>query len=205
MDGCWLEPRPGSGDDAELRLRLESLWHDADALWKRFRRRREFHRFIAGDYHLIGAALCQLKPYAESFLEWGSGTGVVTIMADMIGYDAYGIEIEPFLVDWARTLADQHGSEATFVEGSFVPAEYAWSPATGDEEFHTILDEAPAYSVLGADLCEFDLVYAFPWPEEANLFEDIMRQCGGDNSLLLTYHEHDGLRLSRKRPRHRVR
>ena len=35
---------------------------------------------------------------AVSFLEWGSGTGVITIMADMLGFEAYGIEINPALV-----------------------------------------------------------------------------------------------------------
>src|SRR5579859_385397 len=38
------------------------------------------------------------------FCEWGSGLGVVTGLAAMLGFDACGIEIEPSLVTAARRL-----------------------------------------------------------------------------------------------------
>ena len=56
-----------------------------------------------------------------SFVELGSGAGVVTILADLLGFDAYGIELDPWLVDAAARLAASVGSGAEFVAGSFVP------------------------------------------------------------------------------------
>src|SRR2546423_1671474 len=74
------------------------------------------------------AAFGALQALAESalapggrFCEWGSGFGVVTCLAAMIGFDACGIEIEPDLVAAARRLAADFDLSAEFVCGSFVP------------------------------------------------------------------------------------
>ena len=76
------------------------------------------------------------------FLEWGSASGVITIMADMLGFEAYGIELDESLVNTSRTLATTFESNARFAAGSFLPAGYVWRPAGGDGRIATIGDGA---------------------------------------------------------------
>ena len=57
----------------------------------------------------------------QRFIEWGSGIGVVTCLAEWLGFDAVGIEIERSWCDIAEELADDHDIDAQFACGSFVP------------------------------------------------------------------------------------
>ena len=157
----------------------------------------DFYRFVAADHPKVYRALRRLEGRAVSFLEWGSGTGVVTIMAAMLGFEAYGIEIDPGLVEGSRTLASKYGTGAQFAEGSFIPREYEWNPETGDENFRTVLDGEPGYEELDMELRDFDLVYAYPWPDEGPLYDDIMRRCGRTGALLLTFSASEGMKLTR--------
>src|SRR5262245_50345847 len=83
------------------------------------------HRFVPSDHLCAFGALQALAESALApggrFCEWGSGFGVVTCLAAMIGFDACGIEIEPELVDAARRLAEDFELSAEFVCGSFIP------------------------------------------------------------------------------------
>lgn len=176
-----------------------SLWTEADEIWERAQDRRPFRAFVAADYQEVYQALVRLQGRLVTVLEWGSGLGVVTIMASNLGFEAYGIESEPHLVDWSRKLAEKYGPNAQFATGSFIPAEYEWSPEFADESFRTEVDVEPAYEDLDMELRDFDLVYAFPWPDEQALYHDIMRQRGGENGLLLTYDAREGIRLGRFR------
>ena len=56
----------------------------------------------------------------NTFCEWGSGFGVTASMAAMLGFDSYGIEIDPELCDVSRDLAKQHGLSVRFICGSFI-------------------------------------------------------------------------------------
>src|SRR5688572_283958 len=82
--------------------------------------------FVPSDFELVYWALVAIKSgnlaTGRRFLEWGSGTGVVTCLATWLGFDAAGIEIEPKLVSLADELANKHHIAAEFVCGSFVPA-----------------------------------------------------------------------------------
>lgn len=176
---------------------LERLWKEADEIWDRFHAEGAFSGFVASDYVEVYKALQQLQGRVSTVLEWGSGLGVITIMASRLGFEACGIEIEPELVEHARSLAEKHGPGAQFSTGSFVPEEYEWSPEIGDENFRTDLDGLPAYDELDMELRDFDLVYAYPWPDEQTLYRDIMKQCGGEHALLMSYDCREGLALTR--------
>ena len=120
-------------------------------------------------------------------------------MASRLGYDAYGIEYEPDLIDRSRRLAEQYGPDAQFFTGNFIPNGYTWSRRHGDENFRTPIEGCePAYRELGLDLEDFDLVYAYPWPDEQGMYRDIVKQCGGRRTLLLCYDAREGLMLSRQ-------
>lgn len=179
--------------DPELRSRLIALCDEGWDLWARFDtevRQQRFHPFVAADYPVVLEALVALRSPGLRFLEWGSATGVVTIMADLLGFDAYGIEIDEELVGQARELARRTNSNATFTAGSFVPAGYQWRDRGGDGRLGTIADGESGYLQLGMALSEFDIVFGYPWTGEAAVMLDLMKVHGRRGGRLLVHTEH---------------
>ncbi len=127
------------------------------------------------------------------FLEWGSATGVITIMADLLGFDAYGIELDADLATTARGLAARFDSGATFVEGSFLPTGYRWQPINGDGRIGTLGTGPSGYLQLGYALDEFDVVFGYPWSGEAPVMLDLMKRYGRADALLLLQEVNDGV------------
>jgi hypothetical protein len=178
------------GLEPALAARIGELQQAGQKMWTEFDRnvrREEWHPFVPADYARVLAALLPLRAPGRRFLEFGSATGVITIMADLIGFDAYGIELDAALVATARSLAAEFGSGARFAAGSFLPAGYEWRSATGDPRRGTIGDGTPAYGDIGLSLSDFDLVFAYPWTGEADLMRDVVRRCGGAGTRLLMY------------------
>ena len=141
--------------------------------------------------------LAKLRGRVWNVLEWGSGLGVVTIMASRMGFDAYGIESEAELVEMSQGFAQKYGPKARFAQGSFIPDEFEWRAEEGDEVHWTAVNAVSAYDELEMELSEFELVYAFPWPDEHVLFRNIMRQCGHRDALLLSYDSREGIQLTK--------
>ena len=177
-----------AGLDPELRERLHALAEEGREFWHHFDaevRQQNFHPFVPADYDVILAGLVGLRAPGLRFLEWGSATGVITIMADLLGFDAYGIELDARLVDTARELARKYGSNAKFAAGSFLPSGYRYRPRHGDGRLGTIGDGVSGYRELGVPLDDFDLVYAYPWGGEEPMMLDLMRSYGGRDARLL--------------------
>jgi hypothetical protein len=118
-------------------------------------------------------------------------------MADLLGFDACGIELDPHLVATARTLAARHGSGARFVAGSFLPAGYRWRRGDGDSRTGTIGDGPSGYQQLGHALDDFDVVFGYPWSGEAALMQDLMQRYGRPDALLLLHDTAGGVRAYR--------
>ena len=187
--------------DAVLGARLTSLLEEGRTIWSRFDsdvRQQQFHPFMPSDYERVLRALLSLRGPGLRFLEWGSATGVITIMADLLGFEAYGIEIDPELVATARDLAERSESDARFAVGSFLPDGYEWKPDSGDGRLGTIGRGASGYPELGRGLEDFDLVFAFPWDGETPIMHDLMQRRGGSGASLLLYHSTEGLQVYRR-------
>jgi hypothetical protein len=176
---------------------FQTLWSEAEAIWVKNEQKPAFQGYVSADYEGIYRKLKKLRSRATTFLEWGSGLGVVTIMASCLGFEAYGIEVEPELVEYSRRLAEKFACKPTFACGSFIPSEFEARIANGDEFHRTIADEVSAYDQLDMELRDFDLVYAFPWPEELTVFRSMMRKCAAPSTLFLRYDAREGLALSR--------
>ena len=71
--------------------------------------------------------------------------------------------------------------------GSFMPDGYQWIAPSGDTRQRTIGDGVSGYAALGMDLDRFDYVFAYPWPGEDLMMQDIVRRCGGTRTRLLQY------------------
>ena len=182
---------------------LKQLWSEAAALWDQFEKNRGFEAYVPADYPLVYERLLRLQGKAFNFLEWGSGLGVVTIMASKLGFDAHGLEISPELVEQAEMLARRFGCKANFAVGSFVPSQYEWDPRMGEDGLRTDFDAADGYDELRMSLSDFDLVYAYPWPDEHAVFEDIMRSHGSKHTIFMTYDVREGVTVRRNRGRRR--
>jgi hypothetical protein len=170
-----------------LAARLDAVVAEGWALWERFDldvRTKRFHPFVAADYDVVRAALERHCRAGQRFVEWGSATGVITIMADVLGCDAVGIELDGALVRRAREFAARVGSSATFVEGSFVPSGFR-SRASATSQWTG--EGASAYPGMGRALDDFDVVFVFPWDGDFQVMVDIMAQYGSSDALLMMY------------------
>jgi len=189
-----------SSDDEALQARLAALCTEGWAIWDRFAENimeRPFHPFVAADYEVVCKTLWPFRRRGLRFLEWGSATGVITIMADMLGFDAYGIEIDSSLNATARDLARQFDSNARFAAGSFLPTGYRWRSRDGDVRTGTLGTGPSAYATLGYSLDDFDMVFAFPWDGEEPMMLDLMQRYGRADALLLLNNATHGIRAYR--------
>lgn len=187
--------RPGLG------ARLAALEETSRELWRDFARdvrpRHAFHPFVPTDFDAALRVLFALRSPGLRFLEWGSGTGVVTVMADMLGFDACGIELDPGLVGVARKLARRTGSGARFAHGSFLPSGYWWRSSTGDPRLGTIGEGASGYPELGRFLTDFGVVFGYPWDGEAPMMRDLMARRGRPDAVLVLNLGPEGIQSAR--------
>ena len=191
---------PPAADDPALRARLDAVCAEGQAIFERFDRNvreRAFHPFVAADYEVVRAALLGLRADGRRFLEWGSATGIITILADLMGYDACGIEIDGSLVETARAVAASHGSAARFVVGSFLPTGYVHRTPDGDARTGTLAEGPSGYLALGRALEDFDVVFGYPWGGEEPLMLDLMRRYGRPDATLLLHDPNAGVRAYR--------
>ncbi|MEM8712032.1 MAG: hypothetical protein AAGG01_13865 [Planctomycetota bacterium] len=177
--------------------RFEELLRAGAEVWRDYCNEHAgiFHRVIPADHALAIEVLRDERERAHTFLELGSATGVITILADLLGFEAYGIEIEPTLVETAERLAEDLDSAATFVEGSFVPPDYQDEVDLLESDYLTPTEGANAYADMGLDLADFDLVYAYPWPGEEDWLIEMVRRFGGPRTRLMIYTVRDGYEI----------
>ncbi len=183
-----------------MTAKIDALCAEGWALFERFDltvRDVEFHPFVPADYDSVRRALeVHLVP-GQRFLEWGSATGVITIMADLLGAEAYGIELDGSLVVAARALAARFESRAQFVAGSILPTGYRWRARDGSEDTGNIGDGPSGYLQLGRALDDFDVVFGYPWSGESALMLDVFARYGRSDALLLLNDTDDGVRAYR--------
>lgn len=177
-----------AGIDSRTRARIDALMDEGQAIWDGFDthvRGGAFHPFVPANYEQVLRMLLEHRRPGQTFLEWGSATGVITIMADLLGYEAYGIELDGDLVGTARELAARYESGAVFAHGSFLPAGYVFRRADGDTRLGTIGDGPSGYLELGRPLEDFDVVFGYPWGGEAPMMRDLMKRYGSKRGVLL--------------------
>jgi hypothetical protein len=157
--------------------------------------------FIPSDYELVWRTLAAVRrdqPDARQLLEWGSGFGVIVGLGVLLGFESAGIEVDRDLVAASRDLLAEHRLEATIAEGSFVPERHRSSERLSDLETRTVLGAPDAYDDLDADLEDFDVVFAYPWPTEEALYCDVFARGADYGAVLLTFARDEGVRAYRK-------
>ena len=153
-------------------------------------------------------AICdtELSP-GNSLCEWGSGFGVVSSLASMLGFSVCGIEIDSALVDASRALAGDFALPVEFVHGSFIPpgaeAHAAEAYTDNNAEYSWLIKDAEnAYTKHGLQLDSFDIVFAYPWPGEEYLIERLFEDGAATGALLLMYSDVESVGVRRKVEEH---
>jgi hypothetical protein len=161
------------------------------------------HSFVPSDFPLVYGAVRYVADEhlaaGPLFCEWGSGAGVVTCLAAMVGFDACGIEFETDLVGLSIRLARHYHLKADFCHGNFVPhggqkiaeevSEFEWLAVGGPDP----------YDQMDLEIDDFDVVFAYPWPGEERVIERLFERFASDGALLITYNGIEGVRLFRRR------
>jgi len=164
--------------------------------------RIEIPAFVPSNFELAYRALAEIQAAnlatGRRFIEWGSGIGIVTCLASLVGFDAVGIEIEPKLVEMARTIAREHDIAVQFACGSFVPDGIVPRVDWIDGVAWLTTEGRDGHEELELDPDDFDVVFAYPWPGEEQVIFDLFADTAAVGALLLTYHGIDGVRLQRK-------
>lgn len=159
------------------------------------------HGAIPSDHERVVRCLRTLRshePGLVRLLEWGSGLGIVAVAASLLGYDAHGIEWDDAMVQEAEQLARAHRVAVPFVAGSFVPPGSEALLDRAELTTRTVLRSDDAYDRLERDLDEFDVVFAYPWPEEEALYRRLFQRGAADGAVLVLYGQLDGVRAFRK-------
>jgi hypothetical protein len=130
--------------------------------------------------------------YGNRFVEWGSGFGVATSMAAMLGYEATGIELEKGLVKISEKLADAHKTGAQFFNTSYVPEGYISYDHMGgtdivpDDSFGQ-QSEPPRHEGMDIGLDEVDVFFVYPWPGEQEMMLKLFQSVASPDALLIAY------------------
>jgi hypothetical protein len=182
---------------------VRSFLREADRRIRRFQRRCRVPGFVPTDfesaYGVLRAVATAGLTRGNLFCEWGSGFGVVACLATMLDFDACGIEVEAELVEAARRLAGDFGLPVEFAHGSFIPQGGEARARAVDEFAWLTTDADDAHDELGLAADDFDVIFAYPWPDEEGLTADLFERHAAAGALLLTYHGGEDFRLRRKR------
>lgn len=163
-----IEVPPGAGDLPVPHF-VDLLIRDAEDRAEGYDADAGGGRFVPGDsryaYQVIQwLQRCGRLPPQASLLEWGSGQGVVSILASFLGLQALGVDLDPELVREAGELAVRYDSSARFVQGSYDPA-------------------IPRMKIFTAQ--KRDLVYVYPWPGEEQLCLRLFADTASPGAILL--------------------
>ncbi len=159
---------------------------------------RRYPRYQPSDPSLVYAAMANLRSSGQLrgdvFCEWGCGIGVATCLASLIGFEAYGIEIEPELADRATCLAEDLGIPIEILNTSYLPDGYEQSDGVGGEDL-VVPDETASYggaidsaaTYPGLDAEDVDLFFVYPWPGQEQLMLSLFTALASEGAVLLMY------------------
>jgi hypothetical protein len=182
---------------------VRSFLREAERRIDRFQLTCQIPGFVPSEfefaYNVLQALASAAPTFGGLFCEWGSGFGVVACLAAMLDFDACGIEIEGNLVEAAEQLASDFDLPVKFVCGSFIPKS-AQVCSEADNGFAWLAtDKGNMEEELGLAVEDFGVIFAYPWPDEERLIDDLFVRYAAVGAVLVTHHGGQEFRLRRKR------
>jgi hypothetical protein len=160
-----------------------------------------FPRFLPSDPALVFAAMEYVTRHdiapGRVFCEWGSGFGTGTCLAALLGYEAYGIEIQPELAEVSREMACKLDIAVEILCTSYIPEGYESYSGVGGEDLvqselfcyaGATIDHKPRYEGMDIDLASIDLFFVYPWPDEQELMTKLFDAVAVDGAILIAYY-----------------
>ncbi len=188
----------------EIPRKASVLIAEGDRLVSQFDDANGLHRNpdnVPSDFALLYSALADVTrrnlTFGRMFCELGSGFGIGVCFAATLGYDSYGIEIDPDLVKASRDLAKRQNLDCTFLCTSYFPEGYSSYPGQGGSELITPpslrnrygdVIAKPSFEGMPCDTEEIDLFYVYPWPKEHEMMQDLFESIAGDGAMLVAYY-----------------
>lgn len=156
-----------------------------------------YPRYVPSDPTVAHAAIAFLEQQGllrgKVFCEWGCGFATVTGIASLLGFEAYGIELEPELAELGSSLTGELGIPAEILNISYFPEGYDESEGVGGkdliipESHHSRGPAPPSPSYQDLDPDEVDLFYVYPWPGQERLMMDLFISLSSPGAILLIY------------------
>ncbi len=160
---------------------------------------RRYPRYLPSNPENVFFAICALQESGllrgNVFCEWGSGFGIATCIASLLGFDAIGIELELGLVELSTQLADDLEIPAEFLCTSYLPEGYEEVDGIGGKDLlppqattsgGAKIDITPIYDGLDPD--EVDLFFVYPWPGQEEFMMDLFDAVASEDAILLIHH-----------------
>jgi hypothetical protein len=158
---------------------------------------------VPSDAALVFAALDYVTRHdialGRVFCEWGSGVGTATCMAAFLGYEAYGIELEPELAELSREMARELAIAVEILCTSYIPEGYeSYSGVGGEDLVQTDLfsflglgagnDHDLRFEGMEIEIGAIDLFFVYPWPEEQELMQKLFDAVAVEGAILIAYY-----------------
>ena len=204
------------GPEARVSDTVARLIETCSRGWERFFADHDDHqapRFVPSVPERVFAVLEEVTtrnlPPNRVFCEWGSGFGTVTCMASLLGYEAYGLEIEEELVRLSRAIARRLGIPVEIICTSIFPEGYdsyarvagaaLVTPESLSDHNANDEDRGPLrYDGMEIDIADIGVFFAYPWPEEQELMQQLFDAVAMEGAILVVYHTDKDIRVVRK-------
>lgn len=156
-----------------------------------------YRNYVPCDPLLVLAGIEELIESGELspglFCEWGSGFGMASGIATLLGFEAIGIEKEEILVSRSSDLVREHGLDVTILEASYFPPGFEETEGIGGKDLLLPNEavsgfaesEVPVYEEL--DPREVDLFFVYPWPDQEQMMMDLFQAIASEEAILMMY------------------
>jgi hypothetical protein len=210
-----IEEIETEGPEARVSDNVARLIETCSRGWERFFADHDDQapRFVPSVPERVFAVLEEVTtrrlPPTRVFCEWGSGFGTATCLAALLGYEAYGLEIDEELVRLSRAIARRLGIPVQILCTSFFPAGYE-AYGGGDKaavvtpasvSAHHDTDEARGplrYDGMKIAIADIGVFFAYPWPEERERIQELFEAVARQGAILVVYHTDTDIRVFRK-------